>query len=52
MSGFLFDQTSINVFLTQFPISHIANKPAATQMPPETMGSVTEGKSEWKETAG
>jgi len=30
----------------------IANMPAATPVPPEMMGSVTEGKSEWKETAG
>jgi len=49
---YLFDQTSINVSPTQFPISQIAKIPAATPMPPEIMGSETEEKSEWKETAG
>jgi len=35
-----------------FPSARFAKMPAATALEPEIMGSETEGKSEWKETAG
>ena len=49
---YLFDQASINVSPIQFPIRQIAKMPAASPLPTEMMGSMTEGMLEWRETAG
>lgn len=51
MTYIYFTKLKINVALAQHPFSQIPKMFTATPLSPHTEGDVTEGKSDWKETA-